>query len=88
MRLGICHDKAVTHALEHGNIIVGVAYGGGVRHVDAKVRAQVRHARPLIDAEIHEVDPFAARVGDIQAVAKCGSVHIGVGGLGIPFGEE
>ena len=88
MRLRVCNDKAMTHALEHGDVVIGIAHGCGVCLIDAKLRAQMRHARALIDSEIHEVDPLAARVGDIQSVAKCGPVHIGVGGLGIPFREE
>ena len=88
VRLRVCHDIAVAHALEHGDVVIGIAHGCGVCLVDAELCAQMRHARALIDPKIHEVDPLAARVGDIQSVAKCGPVHIGVGGLGIPLREE
>lgn len=53
MLLGIVHDKAVSDALKHGNIVVGVAHGGSVGDIDAQVLAQVRDAGALVDAQIH-----------------------------------
>ena len=39
MLLGIVHDKAVTDALEHGDVVVGIAHGGGVGNIDVQVLA-------------------------------------------------
>ena len=42
--LGIVHDKAVTDALQHGDVVVGVAHGGSIGNIDA--RTGERRRRP------------------------------------------
>ena len=40
--LGIVHDKAVTDALQHGDVVVRIAHGGGVGDIDARRRRPCR----------------------------------------------
>ena len=66
--LGIVHDKAVPDALEHGDVVVGIAHGGSIDNIDAQVLAQVRDAGALVDTQVHKVDPLAAGIGDVELV--------------------
>ena len=86
--LGIVHDKAVTDALEHGDVVVGIAHGGGVGDIDPELLAQVRDASALVDAQVHEVDPLAPGVGDVELVRELGAIGLSECGLGIVSGEE
>ena len=61
MLLGVVHDKAVTDALQHGDVVVGITHGGSIGNIDAQVLAQVRDAGALVDAQVHKVDPRARR---------------------------
>ena len=86
--LGIVHDKAMPDALQHGNVVVRIAHGGGVGDIDAELLAQVRDARPLVDAQIHKVDPLAASIGDVELIRECRAVVLAKRWLGIVGGEE
>ena len=46
------------------------------------------YARPLVDAQIHKVDPLAARIGDVEFVRELGAVVLAKRWLGIVGGEE
>ena len=86
--LGIVHDKAVTDALQHGDVVVGVAHGGSIGNIDAQVLAQVSDAGALVDAQVHKVDPLAPSVGDIELVRELGAIGLAESGLGVVAGEE
>ena len=88
MLLGIVHDKAVPDALQHGDIVVGVAHGGSIGNIDAQVLAQVRDAGALVDAQVHKVDPLAPGVGDVELVRELGAIGLAECGLGIIGREE
>ena len=88
MLLGIVHDKAVSDALQHGDIVVGVAHSGGVGDIDVQALAEMSHARPLVDAQIHKVYPLAARIGDVESVRECRVVVLAKRRLGIVGGEK
>ena len=88
MLLGIVHDKAVTDALQHGDVVIRVAHCGGVGDVDAELLAQMRDAGALVDAQVHKVDPLATGIGDIELVGECGVVGLAERGLGIVGREE
>ena len=75
-------------ALQHGNIVVGVAHGGSVGDIDAQVLAQMRHARALVDAQVHKVDPLAARIGDVELIRERGAIGLAECGLGIVGREK
>ena len=88
MLLGVVHDKAVTDALKHGDVIVRIAHGSGIGNIDAQVLAQVRDAGALVDAQVHKVDPLAPGVGDVELVRELGAIGLAECGLGIIGGEE
>ena len=48
----------------------------------------MRDARPLVDAQVHEVDPLAPGVGDVELVRELGAIGLADCGLGIVGGEE
>ena len=78
----------MTDALEHGDIVVRIAHGGGVGDIDAQVFAQVRDAGALVDAQVHKVDPLAPGVGDVELVRELGAIGLAESGLGIIGREE
>ena len=86
--LGIVHDKAVTDALEHGDVVVGIAHGSGVGNIDAQVLAQVSDAGALVDAQVHKVDPLAPSVGDVELIRERGVIGLAERGLGIVGREK
>ena len=88
MLLGIVHDKAMPDLLQHGNIVVGIAHGGGIGNIDAQVLAQVRDAGALVDAQVHKVDPLAPGVGDVELVRELRAIGFAECGLGIIGGKE
>ena len=88
MLLGIVDDKAVTDALKHGNIVVGIAHGGGIGDIDAELFAQMCDTGALVDAQVHKVDPLATGIGDIELVAERGVIGFAERGLGIVGREE
>ena len=88
MLFGIVHDKAMPDALEHRDIVVGVAHGGGIGDIDAQVLAQVRDAGALVDAQVHKVDPLAARIGDVELIRERGVIGLAERRLGVVGGEE
>ena len=75
-------------ALEHGDVVVGIARGSGVSDIDAQVLAQVRDAGALVDAQVHKVDPLASGVGDVELIRELGAIGLAECGLGIIGGEE
>ena len=87
MLLGVVNDKAVTDALEHGDVVIRVTRGGGIGDVDPEVFAQVRDTGALVDTQIHKVDPLAAGVGDIEPIRELGAIGIAERGLGVIGGE-
>ena len=86
--LGIAHDKAMPDALQHGDVVVRIAHGSGVGDIDVQALAEMSHARPLVDAQIHKVDPLAARIGDVESVRECRVVVLAKRRLGIVGGEK
>ena len=86
--LGIVHDKAMPDALQHGDVVVRIAHGSGVGDIDAQALAEMCYARPLVDAQVHEVDPLAPGVRDVELVRELGAVVLAKRWLGIVGGEE
>ena len=75
-------------ALQHGDVVVRITHGGGISDINAQLLAQVRDARPLVDAQVHKVYPLAPGVGDVELVRELGAVVLAKRGLGIVGGEE
>ena len=86
--LGIVHDKAMPDALQHGDVVVRIAHGSGVGDIDVQALAEMSHARPLVDAQVHKVDPLAARIGDVELIRERGAIGLAECGLGIVGGEK
>ena len=84
---GVCHHVAVPHDVQHGDVVIRVAEGGHVCEVDAQVLDEVANARPLVDADVHEVQPFVACARQIQAGVERGGIYLIEVLLAVPTGE-
>ena len=84
---GVAHHIAVSHDVQHGDIVVGVSQRGDVGQIDPKVLCEMADARTLVDADVHEVEPFVAGACQIQAGAERGGEHLVEVLLAVPGGK-
>ena len=75
-------------ALQHGDVVVRIAHGGGIGDINAQLLAQMRDAGALVDTQVHKVDPLPAGIGDIELIRERGVIGLAERGLGIVGGEK